>query len=362
MQSLLIIINALAVLAATVLVFSLLSRYKTSKIAKQSIMGVMFGLGAIVTLLQPLTIAEGVQVDGRNLFIGFAGATAGVVGAIIAVAMTSVARVLIGGIGVWAAIGSMTIGALLGLLWRQLDNRYTLASRWRWILLGVMISASIPVLLFLPHPIGWLAFSTGGPVLLIIYLVGAILLGWLFEQERGFDMLHQDLVKKANTDPLTGVLNRRGLFREFHHAVLPKSSSGVAVIMLDLNLFKILNDQFGHDVGDQALLCVVSKVTSNIRSNDLFARLGGDEFAICAFGMTSQQAAKLISKLREKLIFEMELKNASQTANFTVSVGGVFSDAVDPDLDQLLAAADKEMMSSKLSSRQSRPPSKAGEA
>lgn len=351
MQSILIVLNSLTTLAAVVLAYSLINRYDLKNVSQKSIMGVIFGFCAILTLLQPLSISAGVQIDGRNLFIGFAGAMAGFVGAAIALGIAGFARIIIGGIGVWPGLVSMALCALAGLMWRELNYRRVFSRRWRWIVLGAMLSVSIPTLLLLPNPVGWLAFATGGPFHLIIYLGGSILLGTFLESERNFDMARRDQKRHAETDPLTGALNRRGFTEMFHYTVSSNAARSVVVIMLDLNNFKAINDKFGHKVGDQALISVATTIRANIRADDLFARLGGDEFAVCVFGITAEQSYELVSKLTDKLELELEPPDSDQTAKFSVSVGGSFFDGMDPDLDQLLATADREMMLKKHNSR-----------
>lgn len=347
MQIFLIVANTLAFLASIVLMFSLLNRHNVRRGYKQAIMGIMFGLGAILTLHQPITIDTGVQVDARNLFIAFAGATAGIIGGGIALVMSGTTRMLIGGVGVWPGLISMGLSAIMGLAWLRLEKSKLLPKSLRWAVLGGMISVTIFMLLLLPAPIGWNAFTTGGPVLLLIYLMGSVLLGLMVQNENNFDIFRQDLIKNSETDPLTGILNRRGLQNTYERMVRSEGSNGVSVIVLDLNKFKLVNDTLGHDVGDQVLLDVVSRVKSFIRSEDIFARLGGDEFVIISFNLNHDKLNLMMERLRDNLLFDLNLSGDDQHLQFSVSAGGIFSDSKDVDLNKLLTLADREMMSVK---------------
>lgn len=96
----------------------------------------------------------------------------------------------------------------------------------------------------------------------------------------------------AHTDSLTGLPNRRGLNASMAET-LQYAAPGkmVALYMLDLDGFKQVNDQYGHDVGDELLIAVAARLQANVRSSDIIARLGGDEFVVMSSGLHSEQQA-----------------------------------------------------------------------
>ncbi|MHB8220858.1 MAG: diguanylate cyclase domain-containing protein [Acidimicrobiales bacterium] len=91
-----------------------------------------------------------------------------------------------------------------------------------------------------------------------------------------------DLVRRATHDPLTGIANRAHLMEHLDQAVrrLHRSPDALAVLYLDLDHFKEVNDEYGHDAGDRLLLAVVDRLRRCVRPEDLVARIGGDEFCI----------------------------------------------------------------------------------
>ncbi len=93
-----------------------------------------------------------------------------------------------------------------------------------------------------------------------------------------------ELATLATTDPLTGLLNRRAFNDRLSHALaqLERAGGGLAVLIIDLDNFKLINDTAGHQVGDQVLQRVAQQLTDTSRQGDTVARLGGDEFAIIA--------------------------------------------------------------------------------
>jgi diguanylate cyclase (GGDEF)-like protein len=101
----------------------------------------------------------------------------------------------------------------------------------------------------------------------------------------------------ANTDPLTGLANRRQFEQALHEAIAapPGADSVHAVLLLDLNGFKSVNDVYGHPAGDDVLVEVARRLSAAMRQGDLLARLGGDEFAIIARHLAGPEAANSIA-------------------------------------------------------------------
>ncbi|MEG2034620.1 MAG: GGDEF domain-containing protein, partial [Janthinobacterium sp.] len=115
----------------------------------------------------------------------------------------------------------------------------------------------------------------------------------------------QELQQLAFHDSLTGLANRRLFFEHLRHAMERCRRSGEwgAVLMLDLNRFKQLNDQHGHEAGDHLLVEVARRITAGIRASDVVARLGGDEFTVLLhpLGSTAEQAHQHADVVRSKL-------------------------------------------------------------
>ena len=101
----------------------------------------------------------------------------------------------------------------------------------------------------------------------------------------------------AMRDALTGLLNRRALF----DARMGIASAGTAVVMMDLDYFKTINDRFGHDSGDRMLMAFADVIHSNIRSNDLAARMGGEEFCIIMPDSSPKTSAAVADRIRRQI-------------------------------------------------------------
>lgn len=152
-----------------------------------------------------------------------------------------------------------------------------------------------------------------------------------------------DTQLQAETDALTGLMNRRAFenrFRQIRNA----SPHGRAVLaMADLDHFKLINDTHGHDTGDRALRVFASTLRSAMRSVDLVARYGGEEFAMIFPDCDLDAATEILERVRERL--DLEVRGASLPA-LTASFG-ITSAYLSEDLTSLLARADAALFDAK---------------
>lgn len=151
----------------------------------------------------------------------------------------------------------------------------------------------------------------------------------------------------AHSDPLTGLANRRSLNTQLAAAITHSTPQQlVALYLLDLDGFKPVNDQYGHDVGDQLLIAVAHRLQAAVRSGDVVARLGGDEFVIMTWGLASpEQADTLAQKLLDSVGGNFQLDHLHCTISLTVGYALAPLDSSDPS--DLLKRADMAMYAGK---------------
>ena len=165
------------------------------------------------------------------------------------------------------------------------------------------------------------------------------------DQER--DAMHS----LAHSDPLTGVLNRRALYAALARALAACSpSSLLAVFFLDLDGFKQVNDEFGHDTGDELLVAIAQRLHAKLRNDDMVARLGGDEFVVVAQGLHNDaEAAELGAVLLASFQAPFDLKHRRCQVGVTVGYALAPLDAV--DVDSMVKRADAAMYAGKQSGK-----------
>ena len=164
---------------------------------------------------------------------------------------------------------------------------------------------------------------------------------------------HDRLQRLAAVDPLTGIYNRRfGLGRlheEFTRAV--RTSTFLGVLMLDIDHFKLINDTYGHLIGDRILKSTCTIVRSLLREGDVLFRYGGEEFVAVLPAAAEGDLRKMGDRLR-RAIEDSSLSDGSKTVRITVSIGGsAYPNQNVEDEDTLVRLADEAMYRAKDSGR-----------
>lgn len=138
------------------------------------------------------------------------------------------------------------------------------------------------------------SFQLGATLDMLLFLrVLALRLHAVHEQSRRHAHERDRALSLAHTDPLTGLPNRRGLNAALADGLVRATRERLmAVYLIDLDGFKPVNDQHGHDVGDALLCAVATRLRASLRGSDVVARLGGDEFVVVAEGLPSNDKAR----------------------------------------------------------------------
>ena len=164
--------------------------------------------------------------------------------------------------------------------------------------------------------------------------------------------LEEELKILATTDSLTGLSNRRHFlgaaalvmesFRRYHRPL--------ALVVLDIDHFKKINDSYGHATGDQVLVTVADTMRSVLRSADLCGRFGGEEF-VCLLPETTETEARIVAERLRRALAEQSVATAEGTVRFTASIGLTVADVSDATVESLLQRADAAMYEAKKAGR-----------
>jgi diguanylate cyclase (GGDEF)-like protein len=159
----------------------------------------------------------------------------------------------------------------------------------------------------------WISFGSGVGVLLLSLLV-AYQVGRHYRRvAHRIDVYHD----AAQRDALTSLLNRRGAMQAIEER-LRREREGHAVMLIDIDDFKLINDTYGHATGDSVLTSVAEVIRQSVRDSDVIARLGGDEFLIFAPNCDSQVASSIAARILEGV---RGYNEALVCSNFSVSIG-----------------------------------------
>lgn len=153
----------------------------------------------------------------------------------------------------------------------------------------------------------------------------------------------QLLDQLAHQDTLIALPNRRGFLRELDRLIARANRyhTPAALLYVDLNGLKMINDSFGHHVGDEALVEVAARLVKGVRRSDVVARIGGDEFGILLENSDERKARETASRLAE-LIGENEFVYDEENLPLSVAIGVAVIEPNDSAAD-VMARADEEM-------------------
>jgi diguanylate cyclase (GGDEF)-like protein len=164
--------------------------------------------------------------------------------------------------------------------------------------------------------------------------------------------LSADLQKLALSDALTGALNRRSLEQEAARlsARCTRTGDALAILMIDVDHFKSINDRYGHPVGDEVLKRLAAIAHATIRSDDYFARYGGEEFCILLPSTTENDAWIIADRLRQNYA-ALAMEFGGEVLHSTISIGVSSSIHAGLEFTSLVAAADQAMYRAKQEGR-----------
>ena len=178
--------------------------------------------------------------------------------------------------------------------------------------------------------------------ILIPLLIAPPFFFFMLSKLRELAIAHRELMTVASTDPLTSLLIRRA-FTEMVDGYMKRVSQGAAIsegalLVVDVDFFKSVNDRFGHEWGDEALKLIAHSIKGAVRDIDLVGRLGGEEFCIFLPGLDAVSAGGIAERIRAT-VNGAQFRVASQACPLTVSVGGA-TFAEPSDFSRLYRCAD----------------------
>lgn len=165
--------------------------------------------------------------------------------------------------------------------------------------------------------------------------------------------MEQRLEEQAHTDPLTGVNNRRYFYELAGHELArsKRFNSPLALMMLDIDLFKKFNDTYGHDLGDAILKQLASHCLSSLREIDIIVRFGGEEFVVLLPGLDSKSAQNVAERLRRELSDISVQTSQGKFVSFTVSIGISSHLESEDHVDDMIKRADNALYAAKHAGR-----------
>lgn len=166
------------------------------------------------------------------------------------------------------------------------------------------------------------------------------------------EAMQADLKRVARIDPLTGVNNRLALAEKASNLLDRAHQTGrpFAVLMLDADHFKRINDRFGHDGGDKVLLTLVESIRASLGRRDVIGRVGGEEFVVLSPDASLDEAMALAERIR-LAVENAQLWIEGEVQSLTVSIGVTVSQSAENDTEAMLRRADLALYAAKRAGR-----------
>lgn len=158
--------------------------------------------------------------------------------------------------------------------------------------------------------------------------------------------------RRAQTDPLTGVLNRNSLIERLQSACARAQTRGlpISLLFIDLDHFKQINDSFGHQAGDQCLRAIIAPIHAELRQSDVIGRYGGEEFVVVLSSADAAMSVLIAQRILER-VSEVQVDGFGPPIRLTCSIGIASSDTLGVWGENLIARADAAVYEAKRGGR-----------
>lgn len=341
--------QAIGLMALLSIFFGMIERLKWPELNRSVLHGVLFGSGAVFTMMSPFELNPGSLFDGRTIFVGLAAAFAGFPAALISGAFAAAFRIYSGGVGMFAGSVGILFAASIGYFWfRYMRPEKGHSNIADLSILGGILCFSMSAIFLMPPDLAINALKNVAPMLCITIMISAVVLGSFMERELRLISSESIWRKNAVTDELTGVFNRRKFVDDLE--IMSQSGQPYAMLIADIDHFKRVNDDFGHAAGDEALKVLASVIQGSLRATDSIYRIGGEEFAILVPNVTQDITQRIASRIGVE-VENAKIMHGAFSIQLTVSIGAKVSMRAAEEPAQVFDQADKAVYAAKQAGR-----------
>jgi diguanylate cyclase (GGDEF)-like protein len=248
---------------------------------------------------------------------------------------------------IFAGIHALCARALFIRIEQPLRTAYWLAAASVGIICLLAVVRLINVSLTPANEVSMFTATGFNPMVFLFGSLAQMTMSLAFMLMINYTLAHQ-LNTLATTDALTGLFNRRSLEAQANRQLSHSQRTGesLAVMMIDVDHFKRINDEYSHQAGDEVLRQIARLMQSIVRNNDFLARYGGEEFCILLPATTESQADVLGERLR-RLYSDLTIPWQNHTLHGTISIGIASNENHSTNLNALIAAADMALYHAK---------------
>lgn len=287
------------------------------------LLGVTCAIGAVLSMLDPTEVRPGVLVDSRTTMVMLAAFFAGPPGGLIAAAAASGYRVHLGGAGAAAGVSIIAIGFLIGIVGHYVFVAGRQKVRVRHVQIFALFTPLLSLGTFvLPAEVAWAILRETFVALTTVRILGTAVLGMMIVHEHSRVLAEREVRRLAFVDELSGVPNRRAFYQHLDRAWATWKRYGTpfAIVMIDIDRFKVINDTYGHPAGDEVIRHLARVLREEAREADIPARLGGEEFALLLANTSCDGAFVMAERIRCRIENEL-IEYDGKVISYTISAG-----------------------------------------
>ncbi|HEY0842866.1 EAL domain-containing protein [Methylotenera sp.] len=347
------LIHNTALLVALTTIYQVTSsRSKKNPLTQTLFFGFLFGIAGVIGMMTPVQYGNGVIFDGRSIILFVAGMFGGPFVAALCASIIGAYRIWLGGVGVYIGVIVTAMAALFGVAFYY--YRKSVGGSLNALqLLGAGLLVHLVMLLlflYLPGGIGIWIDKQLGPTIILFYPVATMLICLLFQDYEEKEHGRVELHRLAYYDSLTGLPNRSLQIDRLNHALLECKNTGAkgALILLNLDRFKTLNEARGHAVGDLLLCFIADRLKLLVEADGMLARMSADEFAVLVqrnAGSTTDIDSvvnHLLDKIRVQLKLPIQLGDDEVIASGSIGIA-TFPVNIEDDAGDVFRRADTAM-------------------
>ncbi|MER0238970.1 diguanylate cyclase [Fulvimarina sp. MAC8] len=342
-ELILTLINGVGILAILAVAYGAIRRSSFGSKGQAVLIGGATACAALLATMHPTNFGNECMLDSRSLIVGIGSAFGGPITALIAGSVTAAYRISIGGGGVVPGTIALGMSIAAGLAWNFVFFRKGRVQSISLLILGLGISwHAAPILMTESTPLVQLTviLGLGGSS-----IVSTLFLGSLMAREERMIRREAELSRMALRDPLTRVANRRG-FRMALQAIAANSEPRpFALMVVDIDHFKAVNDRYGHTAGDFILQAVAAKLKLASGTDATVARFGGEEFVVLLDDTTLLEAHRIAENAR-RAIADWDSAEGETAIDVTASIG-IAGGLTGTDYELLLRKADDALYRAK---------------
>jgi len=347
------LIHNTALLVALTTIYQVASsRNKKNPFTQTLFFGFLFGIAGVIGMMTPVQYGNGVIFDGRSIILFVAGMFGGPFVAALSASIIGAYRIWLGGAGVYIGVIVTVMAALIGVAFYY--YRKSVGGSLNALqLLGAGLLVHIVMLLlflYLPDGIGIWIDKQLGPTIILFYPVATMLICLLFQDYEEKEHGHVELHRLAYYDSLTGLPNRSLQIDRLNRALLECKNTGAkgALILLNLDRFKTLNEARGHAVGDMLLCYIADRLKLLVEADGMLARMSADEFAVLVQRNVNDTTEidsvvnHLLDKIRVQLKLPIQLGDDELIASGSIGIA-TFPVSIEDDAGDVFRRADTAM-------------------